>query len=129
MDLVNKYAKIIFKNGMACEGIIKSWNNEFGILTDEKSQKDLYIYNVFENVLLMKISWKEVTENNTCVQQHLDVQQCHDERLNEAELRAQRLVELHKIKAQEEKNALSRRMKIFTPTRQLVTYGSPNFTK
>ncbi|MDP2685258.1 MAG: hypothetical protein Q8P20_09575 [bacterium] len=55
-NFINKQAKIFFKNGISCEGVIQSWSDDCSVLLDGSSNSQLYIYNTKENVMMIKFA-------------------------------------------------------------------------
>ncbi|KKN70812.1 hypothetical protein LCGC14_0427040 [marine sediment metagenome] len=134
----NKHIKVIFNNGMTCEGRVILWGDGRSVLIDEESGSLLYIYNTKENVMLVKVPDEKIKHPSPGpTVEAVDVkrppfteQPTKLDYESDPNLRLKKLVALKDMQRTAMKDVFTKRLKTFTPTHAMPAYyDTPNFTK
>lgn len=111
-----QHIKIIFRNNMVESGIVVLWSKEKSVLKALNSNNVLVIQKTDEDVMAYKICYEEKNLKPEVKQQKqevhkpvfIDQELKVEERIPNEKLRAMKLVELHGMKAKEEKERVRR---------------------
>lgn len=135
----NKHIKVIFTNGMTCEGKVILWGDGRSVLLDEVSESLLYIYNTKDNVMFVKVSAREHKEHiepdvgltpTEVTPYPIEEPLQLDHHEPDQNLRLRKLVDLKQERDQAMRDVVSNRLKTFTPSGLLPSYyDAPNFQK
>lgn len=60
----NSLVKVYLKDGPVVEGIVIAWNDQKGLLQAPGNQNRLIIYKPIENVMMVKLSYPEIEEED-----------------------------------------------------------------
>jgi hypothetical protein len=119
--------KIYFKNGLVEEGIVEFWSQHKSVLRAISGNNLFIIQNTLQDVLGLKIFRDQPSISDV----HVDTPTLK-ERIPDENLRAMKLADLHKLRAQEERKRAREKLTTFsieTSASGQVNYGTPNFGK
>jgi hypothetical protein len=129
MDIkIGSYIKIICQNGVIEAGKLIE-HTERQLVLELLDKSFVIIQKPYDHIVAIKVSSNESTSRGS-EGVFLDVEPEPDKYYRKEDLRAKNMAELHKLKAQEERNRAVELLRSHQPKEfQEVNFGTPNFSK
>jgi len=127
---INSKVKVIFKNGMSAEGSVLEWTDDYAILSSERDNGSLIIYDIPENVIMVR-----VFDNNQILPHNVEAVEDPEVRLDVPETDPiKRAARMSKLKTKQIKTVRNKVLDYLVNRRppqeyQQANYEYPNFSK
>lgn len=129
-EIPTKTIKVFLKNGLTAEGQVEEWTDHKIILRAPNTQDQLIIYNINENVVMIRVFNEPLPIAKVVEQPTLDIREDSDRLRSDDSLKYKSLAELRKLQLAEHRAKIKAHLgRAFVPTNQVKTYEYPNFQK